>query len=69
MAHPIYSQEDRDFILGSINAKVDLLLEYRNAQEARIAALEKQIWWGKGALAIALLAFASNYKELIFHLF
>lgn len=68
MAKEIRTQEDRDFVLGQIDAKVDQLLEHRALHDTRIASLEKQIWWGKGALAIAILAFFERFRDLVFSL-
>jgi len=38
--------------MGRVEAKVDLLLEREGANNKRISAVEKKVWWASGASAV-----------------
>lgn len=38
--------------VGSIDAKVDILLERTGGFDKRLSAVEKKVWWASGASAV-----------------
>lgn len=50
------TQEDRDILLGRIDARVEQLLEHHKDDRRRIASVERKLWYGQGALALAIAA-------------
>jgi hypothetical protein len=63
MAH--MTQEDRDVLLGRIDAKVDILLKNEDKRDNRLSHLEHQLWWGRGALAVAIAAFVPKLRAIL----
>jgi hypothetical protein len=51
--------------LGRIEAKVDLLLEREDKRDHRVTSIEKQLWYGKGALALAAAALLTKFRTIL----
>lgn len=59
------TQDELMIMVGRIDANVQALLLNDVAKQKRIAALERDSWWAKGALALAAAAFAGKIRTLL----
>ena len=58
-------EDEHLILLGRIDGKLDLLIEKQDKNDKRLTAVEKKIWYGQGALALASLAFLPKLKALL----
>lgn len=50
--------------LGRVEGKVDALLLMQTANERRLHAVEKQVWWGRGAIVAVLFVYFPKLHDL-----
>lgn len=50
--------------LGRVEGKVDALILMQQDTGKRLGDVEKQVWWGRGAVVVAIFAFIPKLRDL-----
>jgi hypothetical protein len=65
MPQRIHDDIDLGAMIGRVEGKVDLLISKVDRHDIRVSSMEKHLWWGRGALAVACAAILPKVRMVL----